>query len=75
MSPATEYAEETVYDLDPKLWEQIMQHPGEWVVATETEVIAHGPDAQEILRIAGARGIEQPLLFNVPEDPGISFLL
>ncbi len=74
MPAATDRSDE-VYEFNPALWEEIMKHPGKWVVATESEIVAVGDDAQEVLKIAGARGIDQPLLFHVPEDPGISFLL
>lgn len=52
-----------------------MKHPGKWVVATESRVIDFGDDPQKLLMVASQEGVEQPLLFNVPEDPGISFLL
>jgi Family of unknown function (DUF5678) len=74
MPEALERDEET-YALDPAVWNEIMSHPGKWVVATETEVIDFGDDPAALLKEAGARGVDNPMLFNVPEDPGVSFLL
>jgi hypothetical protein len=75
MPRAADQADEGEFSFDPNLWDEMMKHPGKWVVATETEIVVVGDDAQEVLKIAGAKGIDQPLLFHVPEDPSVSFLL
>lgn len=75
MSAAADRADQAESEFDPQLWEEMMKHPGKWVVATEAEILAVGDDAEEVLKVAGKKGVDQPLLFFVPEDPGISFLL
>jgi hypothetical protein len=75
MAVATDCADKAGHQFDPNLWEEMMKHPGKWVVATGSRVVAVGDDAQEVLKIAGREGIDQPFLFHVPEDPSISFLL
>jgi hypothetical protein len=75
VTTAQDHADEARYEFNPDLWEEMMTHPGKWVVATESRVIAVGDDPEEVLRIAGKEGVDQPLLFHVPEDPSISFLL
>ncbi len=69
------HADEEAFSVDSELWDEMMKHPGKWVVATRTEILAVGDDAEDVLKVAGARGIDQPLLFHVPEDPSVSFLL
>lgn len=75
MPPVIDQADEAVYQLDPELWGEMMRHPGKWVAATESRIIAVGDAAESVLKAAGEEGVEQPLLFHVPEDPSISFLL
>lgn len=67
--------QEDFYQVDAALWAEIMTYRGEWVVASRTEIISHGPDPEEGLREADERGIDAPLVVQVPEDPGVSFLL
>jgi hypothetical protein len=73
--PVASPAEDASSQLERELWNEMMRHPGKWIVATESRIIAIGDDAQEVLKIAGSQGVDEPLLFHVPEDPGISFLL
>ena len=52
-----------------------MKHPGKWIVATESRIAIITDDASAALDEAERLGIDEPLLFHVPEDSGISFLL
>lgn len=75
MPEPADLADEEEYTFDPRLWDEMMKYPGKWVVASQTEIVVVGDDPQEVLKTAGEKGIDQPLLFHVPEDPSVSFLL
>ncbi len=43
-------------------------HAGQWVVLEGEEIIAHGENIAEAVRIARQRGIQRPFVFRVEED-------
>ena len=48
--------------------ETLIQYQNEWVVLEEEEIIAHGPDAAQVIGEAKARGIGRPYVFFVEKQ-------
>ena len=54
--------------LDPQTMRGLLRHPGSWVAAQGATVLAVAEDPAKALRQARAKGVEEPLLFRVPDS-------
>ncbi len=64
-----------VHEFHPDLWEEVLKYRGEYVVVSDTEVIAHGTDPRALLKKAWRAGAKSPALIHVPEGEASFFLL
>jgi hypothetical protein len=44
----------------------LRDYEGEWVAFAGRQIVAHGPDLDDVMRLARVRGIGDPLLVPVP---------
>jgi lactam utilization protein B len=59
----------------PALQEELRQYAGQWVALTATKIVAVGNSPQATVDLATERGYKRPLLFRVPPDGNLIFLL
>ena len=60
-------AEEPVYEIEPQVQEQLLQHPGKWAALTASEVIAIRDTSTEAWAAAREAGVEAPILYQIPD--------
>lgn len=61
------------HEIDPAVQRALTDHAGLWVALTRSEIIAAGDDARTVLEQAHAAGVEDPILFRVPEDSDTAY--
>lgn len=59
----------------PPLWskavaEQLVQHRGRWVAIRDDRIVSVADTLPEVAAAAQAQGVDQPLVFRVPSNPG-----
>ena len=57
--------------------ENAKRYLGQWVALQGNELLSHGSDARAVRDEARRKGVERPLLFQVPEglgEPSVSWL-
>jgi hypothetical protein len=52
----------------PELQRELLNHAGEWVAITKTELLGTGATPVEALAAARAKGAQRPMLYRVPRD-------
>jgi hypothetical protein len=56
--------------IGPSIWDEMMAHPGKWVVATGDGILAIADKAKDVLRSPAVKHVEGPLLLlHVPDQP------
>jgi hypothetical protein len=60
-------AEDLVYEIEPEVQEQLLQHPGKWAALTASEVIAVRDSPTDALAAAREAGVETPILYQIPD--------
>lgn len=55
------------HEIDPKLQEELLKHPGKWVAITRSELLAVADLAEDAYRVAREKGVELPILYRVPD--------
>ncbi len=68
-----ELDERLEHEIDPELQQELLEHPGEWVAITRSELIASSMDVAEVYRIAAERGVVSPIVYQVPKDEGTAY--
>lgn len=61
------------HEIDPGIQEELLKHPGKWVAITRSRVLAVGDDVMTVLREARKLGVEEPIIFRVPNDDGAAY--
>jgi hypothetical protein len=54
--------------LDPELERTLLEYAGEWVAVTETRLLAHGDDPKAVIDAARRLGVEDPIVYRVPDN-------
>ena len=64
---------ELEYEFDPVLWQKVLELRGKaaWVAASDSDVVASGDDAREVLK-EGALRTTAPVLIRVPPEASTS---
>lgn len=47
---------------------EVRAYAGQWIVLEGEEIIAHGPDPAEVVRLARERGVRVPLVLRIESD-------
>ena len=55
------------HEIDPKLQEELLKHPGKWVAITRSELLAVSEKAEDAYREAQGKGVAVPILYRVPD--------
>jgi hypothetical protein len=70
--PVRPEEERLEFELDPALQDALRAHLGQWVAITRRELIAFGDDPNQVLADAQAQGVENPMIFRVPDDEAVA---
>lgn len=55
-------------ELDPRVMRELLRHPGKWAAVKGARVLAIAGDPAIALQRARKRGVQEPLLFRVPDS-------
>ena len=59
--------ERPIYEIDPEVQDELVKHPGMWAVMTRTAVIAIRDTPGDAYAAARAAGIDDPILYQIPD--------
>jgi hypothetical protein len=59
--------EDLVYEIEPAVQDELLKHPGKWVALTPSRVIVIRDNPGDAYRDARAAGIDDPILYQVPD--------
>lgn len=59
--------EDLVYEIEPDVQAELLRHPGKWAALARTSVIAIRDNAAEAVSAARGLGIDDPILYLVPD--------
>lgn len=60
--------EQPRYEIEPRLQEKLMEHPGKWVAMTRDELLFVSESPTEAYEEAVKMGVDTPIMYRVPDS-------
>ena len=65
--------EDSVYEIEPQLQQELLKHPGKWAAITRSKILAIGDDPRVVVASARKMGVAAPILYRIPDASTLYF--
>jgi hypothetical protein len=63
-----ERTRDEIEGIAPDLQDELIKHPGKWAAITSTKILALEDNPMDAYRKAREQGIEEPILYHIPDN-------